>query len=180
MIKIKLNEIFKENGKYIVQLDHENRFEFENKRLAKDFLNKIEKELTNILVFINDEYCCVHEMYRQYFFILEDFKRRYNIESSIEFIKDKITLILFRSGGENRNYIVTNGIENMLFELKSVYSLLNHVAISRSDTTIRHKIVTKCRVLDLFLKDFRNFEEEIKIKRIGIGVERSFKLRKIS
>ena len=111
--------------------------------------------------------------------LIEDFKVRYNIENCIDFIKNKIALLLFRRGGENRNYLVINGIENMLFELKSVYKLLDHVAISRSDTGIRHKIATKTRILDLFIMDFKHFEDEITVSRSDIKINHDIKLRKV-
>lgn len=88
-------------------------------------------------------------------------------------------MVLFRCGGENRNSLVINGIENMLFELKSVYKHLEDVAISRADTGIRHKIATKSRIMDLFIIDFKHFEDEITVSRSEIKINHDIKLRKI-
>ena len=42
------------------------RYSFDNKRYASDFLTTVSKRLTEALVFINDEYCQVEIIYRQY------------------------------------------------------------------------------------------------------------------
>jgi hypothetical protein len=88
-------------------------------------------------------------------------------------------MILFREGGVNRNVIAVHGIELLLLELKSVYKILKAVAISRSDTAIRYKIDTKCRILDLFLNDYKNFEESICIEESEIKVLRVNNLRRV-
>lgn len=180
MFKIKLKRINCINGKFVVFLDSDNRYEFDNKRKAKDFLNVISERLTQTLVFINEEYCAANDIYRQYFFILKDFKQRFLIEASLDYVKNKISLLLFRGDSENRNTIVILGVEGMLFELKSVYRQFEDIAISRSDTAIRHKIGTKCRILDLFIADLRRFEIEIEVKKSEIQVFEKIILKKIS
>lgn len=170
MFRVKLSKISTGPNGYCVYLDREKKYYFSNRRKAQDFLRYLSKRFTEALVFINEEYCQVYNMYRQYFFILEDFEVRYQIENSLSYIKDKVTLLLFRNGSENYNSHVTVGIENMLFELKLVYSKLNDVSISKGDTTIRHKIGMKSHILDLYLNDFRDFEIEIQIDRTEIKV----------
>jgi hypothetical protein len=179
VIKINLKNIENYESQYWVYLDSENKWSFRNKRTAQDFLTKISNDLTNDLVFINDEYCSVNEIYRQYYFIINDFKIRWDIENSLDFIKNKISLILFRSGGENRNTLVIGGVESMLFELKAVYKYLEDVAISSNDTVIRHKIATKDRIIDLFIMDFKRFEDEISVSRSEIRINHDIKLRKV-
>jgi len=179
MLVIRLEKISVYNHKYWVYLDSENNYSFVNRRVASDFLIAVSKRFTDTLVFINDEYCQAEVIYRQYYFMIEDFKLRQTIENSLEFIKSKLALILFRCGGENRNSLVINGIENMLFELKSVYKHLEDVAISRSDTGIRHKIATKTRIMDLFIIDFKNFEDEITVSRSEIQINHDIKLRRV-
>lgn len=141
-----------------------------SKRKADDFLRVVSKSLTFSIYFCNDEYCQVERIYRQYFFIIKSFQKRMVIEDSLELIRNKISLVLFREGGENRNYICVSGIELVLLELKSVYKQLKQIAISRSDTSIRYKIDTKSRILDLFIKDFKNFEASINYERSEIKV----------
>jgi hypothetical protein len=105
---------------------------------------------------------------------------RFKIENSLDFIRTKISSLLLREGGENRNTLVINGIENILFELKSVYeSLMTITNISRSDTAIRHKIGAKSRIIDLFLIDFRQFEDEISVSRSEIVINHDIKLRRV-
>lgn len=179
MINIRLEKIHYYEHKYWVYLDSENKYAFDNKRIASDFLSVISKKLTDTLFFINEEYCQVELIYRQYFFLIEDFQLRQTIENSIEFIRSKIALILLRGESENKNTIVILGIENMLFELKSVYTQIGNLAISRSDTAIRHKIGTKSRILDLFMIDFKHFEDEITVSRSEIKINHDIKLRKV-
>ena len=180
MLAIRLERILKQHKRYWIFLDSENKYSFENFRHASDFLRKVSKKLSDTLFFINDQYCEAECIYRQYYFILKDFQLRYKIENSLDFIKNKIALLLFRTAGENRNTLVINGIENMLFELKSVYeSLMTITNISRSDTAIRHKIGAKSRIIDLFLIDFKQFEDEIKVSRSEIVVNHDIKLRRV-
>jgi hypothetical protein len=180
MLTIRLEKILKQDKKYWVFLDSENKYSFENIRYASDFLRKVSKKLTETLFFINEQYCQAEMIYRQYYFVLEDFQLRCSIESSLDFIKDKIALLLLHTAGENRNTLVTRGIENMLFELKSVYETLMKITnISRSDTAIRHQISTKSRIVDLFLIDFKRFENEISVSRSEIVINHDVKLRKV-
>ena len=170
MLKILLTRIHVVKGRYIVYLDSDNKYSFLNKRKAVDFLRLISERLTETMVFINEEYAACNNIYRQYFFLIEEFKLRYQVENCLDYLKTKIALLLFRSESENRNTLVMIGIENMLFELKTVYNLLSDLAISRSDTQIRHTIGTKLRILDLFLADLRKFEIEIEVQRSEITV----------
>jgi hypothetical protein len=179
MLAIKLEKILNYKQKYWVYLDSENKYAFDNKRLAKDFLTKISKQLTDTVVFINEEYCQVEMIYRQYYFLIEDFQLRCSIENSIEFIRNRVGLLLFRNGGENRNTLVITGIENMLFELKTGYELLSEFAISRGDTGTKHKIASKIRILDLFMIDFKQFEDEITVSRSEIKINHKVKLRRV-
>ena len=180
MLAIRLEKILKQDKRYWIFLDSENKFSFENYRYASDFLRKVSKKFSDTLFFINDQYCEAEYIYRQYYFILEDFKLRCKIENSFDFIKNKVALLLFRTAGENRNTLVITGIENMLFELKSVYeSLMAITTISRSDTAIRHRIGMKSRIIDLFLIDFKHFEDEIKVSRSEIVINHDIKLRKV-
>jgi len=59
---------------------------------------------------------------------------------------------------------VNSGIENMLFEIKSVYERMNTISnISRIDTSIRHQIGTKSHIKDLFMIGFKQFEVGISV-----------------
>jgi hypothetical protein len=78
------------------------------------------------------------------------------------------------------NTLVIGGIENILFELKSVYEKLSVItSISRSDTTKRHQIGTKSCIIELFLIVFKKFEDEITVTRSEIVVNHDIKLRKV-
>lgn len=180
MLAIRLEKIVKHDKKYWVFLDSENKYSFKNVRFAGDFLRKVSKKFSETLFFVNEEYCKAELIYRQFYFVIEDSQLRYSIENSLDFIRNKMALLLFRTAGENRNTQVIGGIENMLFELKSVYvELANFSQISRSDTAIRHTIATKCRIIDLFLIDFKQFEEQISVSRSEIIVNHDIKLRKV-
>ena len=73
MLKIRLDKIERQDNKYLVFLDSENKYFFENRRKAENFLILISKRLTDTLVYINEEYTAAEAVYRQYFFIIEDF-----------------------------------------------------------------------------------------------------------
>jgi hypothetical protein len=84
MQKIRLKNINCVKDKYSIYLDSEKIYYFENKRKAEDFLRVVSKNLTVALYFANEEYCTVDVIYRQYFFIIKDFKKRMLIENSLE------------------------------------------------------------------------------------------------
>jgi hypothetical protein len=179
MLKIQLEKIEEYQGKYIIFLDSENKYSFQNKRKAEDFLTLVSKRLTDTLVFINEDFTVAETIYRHYFFTIEKFKTRFQIEHSLDFIREKMSALLYRTGGENRNTLVFTGIENMLFKLKSVYANLNEVVISKSDAGMRHKIAVKLRILDLYMADFKHFEDEITVSRSEIMISHDVKLRRI-
>jgi hypothetical protein len=68
MLKVKVNKIVKIGKKYCVFLDSDNKFYFDNKRKAEDMLRFISKELDSSLFFMNEEYCEMEKIYRQYYF----------------------------------------------------------------------------------------------------------------
>lgn len=179
MLKIQLEKIEEYQGKYIVFLDSENKYYFVNKRKAEDFLTLISKRLTDTLVFINEDFIVAETIYRSYFFNIEKFKTRFQIEHGLDFIRDKLSSLLYRTGGENRNTLVFVGVESMLCKLKTVYSNLNEIVISKSDAGMRHKIAVKMKILDLYMADFKHFEDEITISRSEILINHDVKLRKI-
>ncbi|MHB8131650.1 MAG: hypothetical protein ACYDEX_21940 [Mobilitalea sp.] len=174
-----MNKAEKIRSQYVIYIDSDCVYRFSNKRKAEDFKTQIEKSLTDTLVFINEEYCACVETYRHMYFVIGTYESHKNIGDSMEFIRNKIAYVLFRTGGQNRNSLVALGIESMLFELISVYKQLEELSISRNDTVIRHKIATKYRIINYFLKDFREFEKQLRDKIIEVEFKENYKLKAV-
>jgi hypothetical protein len=161
MLKIKLHKPEKRGQVYEVFFDTGARFQFENLRKANDFLTKISKRCTDAVIFINSEYSYLHQKYREFYFFFDSWEERMQIESSLDFIKNKMALLLFRTSGVNYNYMVIKGVEQCLNELCSVYTYLTSVEISRRSAVISHLHRVKSDTLQLFLSDFLKFEKEL-------------------
>jgi len=152
----------KKNGKiYEVSFDSGARFRFENLRKENDFVTRISKKCTDALIFINSQYSYLHSKYRDYYFLIDKNDTLYTIENSLDYINNKIALLLFRTSGVKNNYMVIKGDEQCLNELCSVYTYLTSVEISRRSTVTSHLHRVKSDILQLFLGDFLKFEKEL-------------------
>jgi len=176
MLKVRLKSVIALKKKHIVYLDSENRYEFSNKRKAKDFLIHVSKEMTVCLFFLNEEFLELSKYYRHYF-LNDDHHLRQRIQSSVDFIDHNIDSIL-RNGAstspgveDNRNTYTIKAIEGCFFELLSVYKLLIGISKKRMDPFTRQKIELRYRITELYMIDFKHFEEKINIKNSQIEIE---------
>lgn len=179
MIRIKLKKPEKRGKEYEVFFDSGARFRFANQRKAEDFLTTISGKCTDALVFINHEYSYLHQHYRDLYFYFKTWEERKHIEDSFDFIRNKMAFLLFRTSQVDYNYFVIKGIEQMLLELQTVYTLLTPVAISRRNTSISCIDRVKSDILGLFLSNFLKFEKEL-IKQERVDNLQRLPLRKIS
>lgn len=176
MLKVRLKSVVSLKKKHIVYLDSENRYEFTNKRKAKDFLRHISKEMTACLFFLNEEFLELNKYYRHYF-LNDDHHLRQRLQKSVEFVDDMINSIL-RNGAstsmgleDNRNTYTIKAIENGFFELLSAYKLLIGISKKRMDPLTRQKIELRYRITELYMIDFKHFEERISVKNSQIEIE---------
>jgi hypothetical protein len=179
MLKVKLQKPEKRGQNYEVFFDSSARFKFTNLRRANDFLTSVSKRCTDALIFVNSEYAYLHQKYREFYFFFDSWEEHIQIESSLDFIKNKISFFLFHQSGINYNYMLITGIERCLEELCSVYMQLTPVEISRRSAPISHLHRVKRNTLQLFLSEFVKFEKELikEEKKLKMKV---VQLRKIS
>lgn len=177
MLKVRLKSVVFLKKKYIVYLDSENKYEFKDKRKAKDFLIHISKEMTACLFFLNEEFLELNKYYRHYF-LNDDHKLRQRIQSSVDFIDHNIDSIL-RNGAstshaleDNRNTYTIKAIEGCFFELLSAYKLLRGISKRRNDILTRQKIELRSHITKLYMVDFKHFEEKIGVKSSHIEIEK--------
>jgi hypothetical protein len=179
MLKVKVNKIVKIGKKYCVFLDSDNKFYFDNKRKAEDMLRFISKELDSALFFLNEEYCEIEKIYRQYYFEDDDFKFRFSLQNSLECIRNRMNACLLQPETENRNTIVYKALEGSFLELLSVYKTLENKSISRCDTVTRKRLQNKYRIVELYMTDFKKFEEKTNVKESSIELVKHVKLRRV-
>lgn len=176
MLKVRLKTIIAIKNKHVVFLDSENKFEFSNKQAARDFINHVSKEMTACLFFLNEEYIELNR-YHRHFFIDNDHHLRQKIQNSIEFIDQGINLILRHGSStsfglaDNRNTYTIHAIEGCFFELLSAYKQLIGISKRRQDYLTRQKIELRYRITELYMIDFKHFEDKIGVKTSQIEIE---------
>jgi hypothetical protein len=177
MLKVSLNRIVCINKKYVVFLDSENRFKFDDKRKAADFLRLVSKQINACLVFLNEELLELEKYYRHYFFTDCDYQLKFEIQNSIECINNRINSVLLHSGAENQNTYVIKAVEGCFFEFLTVYKTLIAMSISRCDSFTRQRLINRSHIVELFMIDFKNFEMKIHVQRSEIKLISYVKMR---
>jgi hypothetical protein len=177
VIKICLTRIDKINGMYEVFLGTSMRYKFDNKRHAKDFLRQVSKDLTESYLFISDEYLNCEKQFRYFFTAIDDYKVKYQLNNSLEYMRNRLDAVLIMPETENKNYLTVKTLESLLLELISVYSQLEQVAISRSDSPSRQYANMRCRVVNLFTLDFKNFQEKLLIDTSSLNTYSQVRLK---
>lgn len=177
MLKIKLERISRDGKDYIVFLDREKSFRFTNKRKAEDFLRQVNKDVNEAYLFISEEYLVLETMYRYSFAFMPDHETRFAIENSLSFLRNRLDALLIFKNTKNKNYFIVKGLEMMLLELLTVYSLYGKIFISRNDVHSRKRCDLRIHVISLYSAEFAEFEKKLMVEKIEIDVQRNTNLR---
>jgi len=153
MNKIILNKPLLLNKKYIVYFDSENKFTFSNKRAANDFITHIGKQMDESVLFITEEFNHLEEFYRLYYLADADYKFKYTLNNSVQFINNRIEWIQSRRGSENHDAIVFHSIVNCLNELADSFNLMEEKAYQRRDTITKRRCSLKSNVIGMYLSN---------------------------
>jgi hypothetical protein len=60
-----------------------------------------------------------------------------------------------------------------------VYKTLENKSISRCDTVTRKRLQNKYRIVELYMTDFKKFEEKTNVKESSIELVKHVKLRRV-
>jgi hypothetical protein len=160
MLKIKLTQPHLVNRKYIVFIDSETKQSFSNKRQALDYITKIEKELNEALLFINEEYCFLTVFYRNYFIADRDYKFKYQVENDFDLINNRLSFIASRTESENFNSIISQALNICFDSLIEACNSIDVKSRSRYDMLTRRRIELHKKVILQYREGFEAFKLE--------------------
>lgn len=169
MNDIKFNKPLCVNRKYVVYLDSENKFAFNNKRKAEDFIRRIARESDRTLLLITEELNDLQNFYRLYNLGDTDYKFKHLVSGSIDFINNRIEWIGAHSGSTNHDAIVFSGLMGCINELQSGFGLIEEKAAERKDTITRRRASLKIDILKLFADQLLRIDIKpatLRIKRV--------------
>lgn len=160
MLKIKLSPPSVVNKKYVVFIDRETKQTFTNRRSALDYITKIENELNEALLFINENYSNISNFYRTYFLADRDYKFKYEVEDAFGLINNRLSYIAIHSESENYNSIISNAI-NICFEnLIVAGDLIDLKARHRYDMLTKRRIELYRKIIIQYQESYEQFKAE--------------------
>lgn len=160
MLKIKLSPPTLVKRKYIVFIDSDTKKSFSSKRAATDYITKIEGELNEALLFVNELFGILTVFYRTYFIGDRDYHFKYDVEILFKLINDRLNYIGGHAGSENFNTIISQAL-NICFEsLEQACGLIDTKSRSRYDMLTRRRIQLYKRIIIQYRESFELFKRE--------------------
>ena len=160
MLKIKLSPPTLVKRKYIVFIDSDTKKSFSSKRAATDYITKIEGELNEALLFINEFFNIISAFYRTYFIADRDYHFKYDTEILFKLINDRLNYIGGHAGSENFNTIISQAL-NICFEsLEHACGLIDTKSRSRYDMLTRRRVQLYKRIIVQYRESFEHFKRE--------------------
>lgn len=160
MLKIKLSQPHLVNKKYIVFIDGEIKRSFASKRKASEFITKMELELNEALLFINEAFCNLTNFYRTYFMADRDFKFKYQIENLFDSINNRLNYISSHTQSENYNTMISSALAVCFESLTEVCDLIDAKSITRYDMLTRRRIELHKKIIKQYIDSFESFKIE--------------------
>lgn len=154
MNKIILNKPLLLNNSYVVYFDSDNKFLFKNKREASDFITRVSMQIDQSILFITEEFNSLEEFYRLYYLADDDFKFKYLMDNSVDFLNNRLAWMLSHTGSPNHDSIVFNGIVNCINELHDAFSLMFGKATRRRDTITKRRCALKLHLIEIYKNNF--------------------------
>jgi hypothetical protein len=142
------------NKKYVVYFDSENKFSFNNRRQANDFIVRVGKEIEQSILFITEEFNSLEEFYRLYYLADKDFKFKFMMNNSVDFIQNRLAWMHSHEGSPNHDVILFQSILNCLEELKSAFRIMFEKASCRKDTITKRRCELKIHLIDMYNEQF--------------------------
>lgn len=158
MLKIKLSSPQLIHRKYIVFIDSNTKRSFTNKRKASDYITKVENELNEALLFINEWFCSLTTFYRTYFLADRDFHFKYEVDNQLDLISNRMNYISAHSSSENYNTIISNALNICFDSLVSVCELIDEKSRCRYDMLTRRRIELHKKIIIQYKDSFENFK----------------------
>jgi hypothetical protein len=158
MLKIKLSPPHLVNRKYIVFIDAETKQAFTNKRQANEFITRVENELNEALLFINEWYCNLTAFYRTYFLADRDYHFKYEVDNCFDLINNRLNYISSHSRSENYNTMISQAINLCFDSLVTVCELVNEKSRHRYDMLTHRRIELHKKIITQYKESFEDFK----------------------
>lgn len=154
MNKIILNRPVLINKKYVVYFDSENKSVFRNKREAEDFIVRVGKEIEESILFITEEFNSLEQIYRLYYLADKDFKFKFEMDNSVDFLNNRLAWMLSHEGSQNHDVIVFQAILSCMEELRTSFHAIREKAAKRRDTITKRRCALKIHMIEIFRDRF--------------------------
>lgn len=168
MLNIKLNTVYYQQGKYTIYLDHETKFYFSNKRKAQDFLVQLSHKIDKSMLFISETLTDLLEAYNLYNLADDDYKFKFEVQNSIEYINNRIAWVTQRHDSTNSQAIVIQSINGCYRELTQAFSLIRDKAAQRNDTIAKKRCELRLDIIDMYSSNYlhSDFGQQVQMKVI--------------
>jgi len=169
MQKIKLNTILYYQGKYIIYLDAQTRLSFTNKRKAQDFLRTISARIDKAHLFITEAYSDLSEFYNLYNLADDDYKFKFEVKSSLDFISNRLAWISERRRGENSQALTIQAVHGCYSELIQAFSLIHDKAAQRNDHLLKRRCSLRMELTEMYSETLLILSEstnQLKLKAV--------------
>ena len=160
MLRIKLNEPTTVKGKYVVFLDSTVRKTFSNKRQAHDYVVKLENELNEALLFINEQYVNLMSFYRTYFIADDNYRFKYDTENDLELINNRLNFIASHGQSVNFNTIFSQALNICFDALCAVCDRIEVKSRTRYDMITRRRISLYKKIIIQYRTSFDEFKAQ--------------------
>ena len=150
MNKIVLNKPMLLNKRYIVYLDSENKYSFSNRREAQDFIVYVGRKIEEAILFIIEEFNSLEEFYRLYYLADKDFKFKFLINNSVDFLTNRLSWMQSHEGSPNHDTILFHGIIACIEELKTAFGIMQAKAAARRDPITKRRCSLKIHLIEIY------------------------------
>jgi len=150
MNRIVLNKPMLLNKRYIVYLDSESKFSFNNKRDAQDFIVSIGREIDQAILFITEEFNLLEEFYRLYYIADKDYKFKFLMNNSVEFLNNRLSWMQSHEGSPNHDTILYHAVISCIEELKTAFAIMQEKAACRRDTITKRRCALRSQIIEMF------------------------------
>jgi hypothetical protein len=158
MLKIKLSKPHLVDRKYSVFIDRDIKRSFGSRRKAYDFITKVEQELNEALLFINESFCNLTTFYRTYFMADRDFRFKYQVENLFDSINNRLNYISSHTQSENYNSMISLSLSVCFESLTEVCELIDAKSINRYDMLTRRRIELQKKIIRQYVDSFESFK----------------------
>ena len=136
---------------------------FTSQRSMTEFVNLLNKKLTDNTAILNQLYIELYIKYREQYFILSNFEHAI-LKDRFGEAETYIENIISRTKGTNGMHIAVNCIDKSINTFSEIISVMMHINKKRSDTSMIYYLKTKKEFLNFFEAETQEMKIQNQIK----------------